>query len=199
MTLRTMLIWAVVVAALVVPIAAAAFSPLLQWRGPIYIAAGFAGIVAMALMLLQPLLAARLLPGIMAQQSRRFHRGIGVVLILAVVAHVVGLWITSPPDVVDVLLLRSPTPFSLWGVAAMWALFAAGVVAALRRRFSLRVWRLVHTTLVVIVVTGTVVHALLIDGTMETVSKAVLGVILGVATLKAVSDLRCWRILRRQS
>lgn len=199
MTLRTMLIWAVVVAALVVPIAAAAFSPLLQWRGPIYIAAGFAGIVAMALMLLQPLLAARLLPGIMAQQSRRFHRGIGVVLILAVVAHVVGLWITSAPDVVDVLLLRSPTPFSLWGVAAMWALFAAGVVAALRRRFSLRVWRLVHTTLVVIVVTGTVVHALLIDGTMETVSKAVLGVILGVATLKAVSDLRCWRILRRQS
>jgi predicted ferric reductase len=197
MTLRTMLIWAVVVAALVVPIAAAAFSPLLQWRGPIYIAAGFAGIVAMALMLLQPLLAARLLPGIMAQQSRRFHRGIGVVLILAVVAHVVGLWITSPPDVVDVLLLRSPTPFSLWGVAAMWALFAAGFVAALRRRFSLRVWRLVHTTLVVIVVTGTVVHALLIDGTMETVSKAVLGVILGVATLKAVSDLRCWRILRR--
>ena len=100
---------------------------------------------------------------------------------------------------VDVLLLRSPTPFSLWGVAAMWALFAAGLVAALRRRFSLGVWRVVHTALVVIVVTGTVVHALLIDGAMETVSKWALAVMLGVATLKTISVLRCWRTLRRQS
>tara|TARA_R110000787_G_scaffold83575_2_gene179754 strand:- start:2765 stop:3364 length:600 start_codon:yes stop_codon:yes gene_type:complete len=199
MTLRTMSIWAAVVVALAVPVVAAAFSPLLQWRGPIYVAAGFAGIVAMALMLLQPLMAARLLPGITAHRSRRLHRRIGVFLILAVVAHVAGLWITSPPDVVDVLLLRSPTPFSLWGVAAMWALFAAGVVAALRRRFSLGAWRVVHTALVVIVVTGTVVHALLIDGAMETVSKWALAVMLGVATLKTISVLRCWRTLRRQS
>jgi len=198
MTLRTMSIWAAVIVALAVPVVAAAFSPLLQWREPIYIAAGFAGIVAMALMVVQPLMAARLLPGITSHRARRLHRGIGVVLILAVVAHVAGLWITSPPDVVDVLLLRSPTPFSLWGVAAMWALFAAGVVAALRRRFSLGVWRVVHTALVVIVVTGTVVHALLIDGAMETVSKWGLAVILGVATVKAISVLRCWRTLRRQ-
>lgn len=199
MTLRNSLIWAVLVAALAVPIVAAAFSPLLQWRGPVYIAAGFAGIVAMALMLLQPLLAARLLPAVSASQSRQIHRGIGGILIVAVVAHVVGLWITSPPDVVDVLLLRSPTPFSLWGVAAMWALFAAGLVAALRRRFSLRVWRVVHTALVVIVVAGTVGHALLIDGTMETVTKVALSVALGVATLKAVNNLRAWRMARRQS
>ena len=83
MTLRAMSIWAVVVLALVVPVVAAAFSPLLQWRGPIYVAAGFAGIVAMALMLLQPLMAARLLPGITAHRSRRLHRRIGVFLILA--------------------------------------------------------------------------------------------------------------------
>lgn len=40
-----------------VPIAVAAFSPLLEWRGPVYIAAGFAGILGMALILAQPLLA----------------------------------------------------------------------------------------------------------------------------------------------
>ena len=31
---------------------------------------------------------------------------------VAVVIHVAGLWITSPPDMIDALLFTSPTPFS---------------------------------------------------------------------------------------
>jgi hypothetical protein len=46
------------------------------------------------------------------------------VLVVAVVVHVGGLWITSPPDMIDALLLTSPTPFSAFGVIAMWAIFA---------------------------------------------------------------------------
>jgi hypothetical protein len=51
---RLTLIWAALTAAVCVPIAAAAASPLLAWRGPVYILAGFAGIIALGLVLVQP-------------------------------------------------------------------------------------------------------------------------------------------------
>ena len=191
---RRLLAWAALGVAVVVPVAAAAGSPLLAWREPIYIAAGFAGIVGMALMLVQPLLAGGYLPGLPAHRGRRVHRVIGVVLVAAVVIHVAALWITSPPDVIDVLLFRSPTPFSLWGVVAMWAVFAAALLATFRRRLRLRprIWRLGHTTLVSVTVLCTVVHALLIEGTMETVSKVALCTLVVLATVKVVTDLRAW-------
>ncbi len=107
----------------------------------------------------------------------------GSLLVVAVVIHVVGLWITSPPDVIDALLFRSPTPFSLWGVSAMWALFAAALLAALRSRIPPNNWRLSHMGLVSIVVVGGAIHALLIEGTMEPVSKVVLCAIAVCATI----------------
>lgn len=189
---RRALIWAALVTAIVVPIAAAVASPLLAWRQPVYIAAGFAGILAMALLLVQPLLATGLLPGLPALRGRRVHRWIGAVLVLSVVIHVAGLWITSPPDVIDALLFASPTPFSAWGVIAMWGVFATALLAVLRRRSHLRprTWRIGHLSLAVIIVTGSVVHALLIEGTMETMSKAVLCVLALAATAKAIAGLR---------
>lgn len=194
---RSLLVWAVLALAICVPIAAAAASPLLAWRQPVYIIAGFAGIGAMALLLLQPLLAAGLLPGLTLQRARRTHRWIGGALVALVVLHVGGLWITSPPDVVDALLFTSPTPFSAWGVIAMWALFGAAVLAGLRHRLRPRLWRRVHTALALVIVAGSIVHALLIDGTMETVSKVALCVLVLVATLKAVAGARAWTIKRR--
>ncbi|MEM6460345.1 MAG: ferric reductase-like transmembrane domain-containing protein [Pseudomonadota bacterium] len=197
---RTILIWAILAAALAVPIGAAAASPLLAWRQPVYIVAGFAGVIAMALLLIQPLLAGGYLPGLSAFQGRYLHRWVGACLVGAVVVHVGALWITSPPDVVDVLLFRSPTPFSVWGVLAMWAVFAAAILAALRQRLQLRLrtWRLVHTSFAVVIVTGTVVHALLIEGTMETVSKIVLSVLVVGATAKVLADLRIWTLWTRR-
>ncbi len=197
---RTILIWAALTAALVVPIAVAATSPLLAWRSPVYVAAGFAGIVAMGLLLLQPLLAGGYLPGLTARRSRRWHAWIGSGIVAAVIAHVLGLWVTSPPDVVDVLLFRSPTPFSDWGVIAMWAVFGAATLAVLRRRLRLRpaVWRLCHLTLVMIVVVGSVVHALLIEGTMGTVSKVALCVFVLAAAGRVIFDLRPWVLRTRK-
>lgn len=195
----TILIWAAVAAVIVIPIAAAAASPLLAWRQPVYIAAGFAGIVAMGLLLVQPLLAGGYLPGLPAPMGRRVHRAVGGALVAAVMIHVATLWITSPPDVVDVLLFRSPTWFSVWGVIAMWAVFAAALLAALRRRIRLRqrIWRLAHTAFAATTVTCSVAHALLIEGTMETISKAVLCVLVVLATVKVLADLRVWAIGRR--
>ena len=194
---RLTLIWAALTAAVCVPIAAAAASPLLAWRGPVYILAGFAGIIALGLVLVQPLLIGGYLPGLSAYRGRRAHHWIGGALVVAVVVHVAGLWITSPPDMIDALLLSSPTPFSPFGVIAMWAIFAVAIIAALRRRLGLRArtWRIVHMPLAIVIVVGGVVHAMLIEGTMETVSKAALCVLVLVAAIKVMADLR---VLRRR-
>jgi predicted ferric reductase len=190
---RVTLIWAALVAAVCVPIAAAAASPLLAWRGPVYILAGFAGVIALGAVLVQPLLVGGYLPGLQGYRGRRAHHWIGGTLVLAVVVHVVGLWITSPPDMIDALLFASPTPFSPWGVIAMWAIFAVALLAAFRRRLRLRTWRIAHMSLAVVIVIGGVVHAMLVEGTMETVSKAALCVLVLGATIKVMADLRVWR------
>jgi len=104
---RAVLIWVVLAIVIAVPIGAAATSPYLAWRSAIYIVAGFAGIIAMALLLVQPLLVGGYLPGLPALRGRRVHRVIGGVLVAAVVVHVVALWFTSAPDVIDALLCPS--------------------------------------------------------------------------------------------
>ena len=168
-TVRHSVIWILLCVAVATPLIAASQSPLLAWRQPVYIAAGFAGIIALCLMLVQPLLIGGSLPGLRAATRWYLHRLTGVLIVTMVLAHVGGLWITSPLDVVDAFLLRSPTPFSFWGVLAFWVLLLALGTALLRRKLkiSARIWRLVHTSLAVIVVVGTVLHALAIEETME--------------------------------
>ena len=196
---RAILIWFAFVAFSAVPIVIAAASPLIAWRDPIYIAAGLAGVIALVLMLAQPLLVGGYLPGLSALRRRKIHRWIGGVLVAFIVAHIVGLWITSPPDVVDVLLFRSPTPFSVWGVIAMWAVFATALLAVLRSRLRLYMWRLGHVTLVTMAVIGSVVHAMQIEGTMGIISKTALCAMVLLATIKVVVDLRVWAIRTRRA
>lgn len=169
--MRAVLIWTGLALALAVPLWLAAQSPLLQYRQPAYILGGFAGIVGLGVMLLQPLLAGGALPGVAARFARRAHRWIGTALVALVIAHIAGLWFTSPPDVIDVLLFRSPTPFGLWGALAMWAVFASAALALFRRRLAVRVWRAGHRWTTGAAVLGTVLHAVLIQGAMESYSK----------------------------
>lgn len=169
-------------------------SPLLAWRHPIYIVAGFAGVIGLGLLLVQPLLIGGYLSGLSPNARRRAHRWIGSFLLSAVVVHVGALWVTNPQDVIDALAFASPTPFSDWGVVAMWATFATALWAALRRRLRLRprTWRIGHTLLAIVIVVGTIVHAVLIEGAMETVSKVALCALAFVATIKVISDFRVW-------
>jgi hypothetical protein len=195
---KVTLIWVALVAAICVPIAVAALSPLLAWRGPVYILAGFAGIIALGLVLVQPLLIAGYLPGLPGYRGRRAHHWIGGALAVAVAIHVAGLWFTSPPDMIDALLFTSPTPFSPFGVIAMWAIFAVALLAAFRRRLGLRTWRIAHMSLAVVIVVGSVVHGMLVEGTMETMSKAALCALVLAATIKVMVDLRVWRMRTRR-
>jgi predicted ferric reductase len=189
--------WIALATAIGVPIALATTSPQLEWRGPVYILAGFSGIVALGLLLVQPLLIAGYLPGLSAFRGRRVHHWIGGTLVVAIMIHVAGLWITSPPDMIDALLYVSPTPFSPWGVTAMWAIFAVGLLAIFRRRLRLRTWRILHMLLAIVIVVGSVVHAILIEGTMETVSKVALCVLVFAAAMKVLAGL--WARIRRGS
>ena len=198
---RAPLIWIALALAIGVPIALAAGSEQLTWRGPVYILAGFAGIIALGLVLAQPLLIGGYLPGLSAYRGRRAHHWIGGTLALAVVIHVAGLWITSPPDMIDALTYTSPTPFSPFGVTAMWAIFTVALLALLRRRLGLRLrtWRIVHIPLAIVIVAGSVAHCLLIEGTMETISKATLCAAVLAATVKVMVDLWRRRTLRGES
>jgi hypothetical protein len=192
---RVTLVWAALVVAICVPIAFASASPLLAYRGPVYILAGFVGIIALGLVLVQPLLIGGYLPELPGYRGRRAHYWIGGTLVAAVVVHVAGLWIASPPDMIDALTYTSPTPFSPFGVTAMWAIFGVALLAAFRRRLGLapRTWRIAHMSLAVVIVVGSVVHAMLVEGTMETMSKAALCALVVLAAIKVMVDRRVWR------
>ncbi|MBT0956863.1 ferric reductase-like transmembrane domain-containing protein [Alphaproteobacteria bacterium KMM 3653] len=179
-------------AALVIPIVLAAASPLQSYRSPPYIIGGLAGVTALSLLALQPLLAANGLAILRAAQARRWHRRAGRALLLLIALHVLGLYIASPADALDALLLRSPTPFSVYGVAALCGAALIGLMAAMRRRLPPRLWQLAHLALAAGVTIATVVHALMIEGTMEQASKWMLCALAVTAAL-----LGAIRILRR--
>jgi predicted ferric reductase len=187
-----------VAAIMFAPVVVAAFSPYLASRNLPYIVGGFAGILALSFLFLQPLLPANYLAGSEGPVGRRWHRWLGVAIVVAVALHVGGLYLASPPDTIDALLLVSPTPFSIYGVTAMWGVIATALLVLFRRKLGLRhsVWRLIHNGLAAIVVASTVIHALQIEGAMEPATKWMLCLAVLAATGVALLDLRILRPLR---
>lgn len=198
--LRAISVWSLLAVVMVMPVIVAAGSEYLQYRSAVYVVAGFAGVIALSILLLQPLLASGLLPGLPMAVGRRVHRWTGVALLLAIAVHVVGLWITSPPDMIDALTFTAPTAFSVFGVIAMWALIVAALLAGFRRKLRLRpqLWRLAHVTWAAVVAVGSAAHAILIEGAMGTISKVLVCVVLLGALGVTVYRLQPWKgMLRR--
>jgi hypothetical protein len=71
----------------------------------------------------------------------------------------------------------------------MWAIFAVALLAAFRRRLGLRTWRIVHMVLAAVIILGSVVHGMLIEGAMETVTKAALCALVLGAAIRVMVDL----------
>ncbi|MBW8637450.1 ferric reductase-like transmembrane domain-containing protein [Hoeflea sp. WL0058] len=188
-------IWIILATVMIGPVLVATTSPYLAYRNTAYIIGGFAGIISLSLLLIQPLLAAGYLPGARAITGRKWHRWVGTAIVVCVGLHVGGLYVTSPPDTQDALLLVSPTAFSVYGVLAMWGIVLTVALVILRHRMGLRyaTWRLVHNGLAAIVVAATVTHALQIEGAMETVSKWGLCIAVVAATGATLIDLRLIR------
>src|SRR4051794_41969917 len=127
---RVALIWAALVAAIGVPIALAMTSDLIAWRGTVYILAGFAGIFALGLLLVQPLLIAGYLPGLSAYRARRAHHWTGGVLVTAVGVPLGGVWVAKPPGMLGAPALTPPTPVFPLRVVALWGGLRVGPLAA---------------------------------------------------------------------
>ena len=190
---KALLIWGGIGLLMCCPIAVAALSPYMAGRGFSYIVGGMAGIIALAILLIQPLLASGYLPGI--KNERRWHRIVGVFLVIAVLGHVFGLYLASPADMTDALLLVSPTPFSVYGVIGLWSVIFTAVLVALRGRLLFRpsLWKLAHNCLALIVVVSSVVHALMIEGTMGWNSKLILCICVLIVSLVVVVHVRIVR------
>lgn len=186
-----------IVLVLTVPLLLASLSPLLAGRSWPYVIGGLAGVVGFSLLFVQPLLAAGLAWQAPLRRQRRWHRVCGALLFLAVIVHVAGLYLASPPDMLDALLLVAPAPFSLYGVMALWALLLIVATLVLRRqaRFRLRLWKWIHLILGVVIVLASVIHAWMIDGAMNTSSKQITSVLICLALVLALS--RVWHLRRR--
>jgi predicted ferric reductase len=182
--MTAVVVWLVLAACVLVPVGLAAASPLQASREALWIFGGMAGVVALALLLVQPMLAAGLLPGTSIPTGRRWHRWIGAAIIAAVVLHVGGLYLYSPDDISDALLLVSPTPFAVYGVIGLAGVILTALLVAVRSRSGMRyvTWRIVHNAVSLVVVVSSVVHAILIEGAMGFVSKAILCVLVVAAS-----------------
>ncbi len=161
---------------LIIPLCLAALSPLLAYRDATYITAAMAGIAALTLFVVQPVFAAGFVPGVSRLRLKHWHRWIGAAIVSLVAIHIGGLYITSPADALDALLLVSPTWFSVYGVIGMWGIIITIVLVALKSRLKLPYprWQILHNSLMIVVVISSVVHALQIEGTMDTFSKILL-------------------------
>lgn len=183
--------WALIIFLVGVPVLVAVFSPLLDSREAIYRVGGLAGVAALALLLIQPLLAIGYFKTISRIRQRRMHLWTGALLVLAVFMHIYALYLTSPDDMMDALFLRSATPFSIYGFIGMMGIVLITILVTLRKKINIpfKWWKVLHATVGVLVVLASVVHALWIQGTMGTVSKWMLCGTILIATGFAVFKL----------
>lgn len=191
-SLRFILIWGSLGAIIIVPILVAVRSPLLDSRELVYVIGGLAGVLALALLLVQPVLAAGYLPGLTLLKQRRWHRWTGAALIIATALHIGGLYLTSPPDMIDALLLAAPTLYSLYGVLGMWGIVLTALLVLASPKYIARNvrWRIMHNALSLLVVLFSVAHAWMITGAMGSWSKLLLCICILAVTVIATVQLR---------
>jgi DMSO/TMAO reductase YedYZ heme-binding membrane subunit len=182
------------------PVVLAAASPLQRGREALWILGGMAGVVAFGLVFVQPLLMVRSPRLLGPADALRWHRRVGIAIVAMVLLHVGALYAYSPDDVTDALLLVSPTPFSVYGVVGLVAVFITAALAAVRRRLgsgAVRAWRLFHSLLAVVIVGAGAVHAMLIEGAMEERSKLALCIAAVVAVMVGAWQINVRPALRQ--
>jgi predicted ferric reductase len=127
-----------------------------------------AGVVALSLLILQVLLPTPWLGRLFAGRDLSVHRLLGLAVAAVVLAHVVGLYLSSPDDIRDALVLAAPT-YSRLGVLAAWCVVLSVALALARRRLGLTYsdWQILHAALAVAIVGNAVAHTVMIRGTLD--------------------------------
>jgi predicted ferric reductase len=100
----------------------------------------------------------------------------------------------------DALLLRSATPFSIYGVIALWGVLLIALLVAFRSKIKIPIkkWKTLHAVIAAIVVVASIIHALWIQGAMGTMSKWVLCGTIVFATGYAVVHLETLQAIFRK-
>ena len=184
----------------ILPIGAAAASPLLGGREWLWITGGMAGVVALSLLAVQPLLVAAA-PALLAPKAGvTWHRVGGIAIMAMVALHIGALYAYSPDDVTDILLLSAPTSFSIYGVIGLWCLILTALLTAVRRiyRLSYTAWRIAHSVLAVLLVGASVIHTIQIEGAMEAYSKLAICIVAMALTTAGVLEVNVLSRLRRR-
>ena len=179
---------------LVVPLVASILSPIGTGRSFPWIAATLAGVLAFSLLIVHMLLPTHWLYLLLRGRNLRWHRRLGVGIVALVVAHVAGLYVYSPDDIGNALVLQAAT-YSRLGVIAAWCMVLTVGLARARHRLPLSHdnWQVVHSMLAVAITGLAVGHVVLHQGTLDGPAEW----LLCIAALAAVtSAVVYWHILR---
>ena len=106
------------------------------------------------------------------------------------IVDIVALYLTSPADIADALLLRSATPFSIYGVVGFGGVLLIAALVLFRSKIPTGHWKTIHVIIALIVVLASVIHALWIQGTMGLVSMWLLCGVILLCTMYAVIKLK---------
>ena len=172
---------ALAVPVLVVPAAIALTDRHLAAGPTALVVSTLAATLAVSALTLQPFLAA------LGGQRLRWHRVLGTVTFVLVLAHVGALYVVSAEDTLFALSPDGPTRARMALIATI-ALTVVVILGAGRSRLpvSATTWRVLHAFFAVLVVILGVGHAVLTDGALDGVGTPVL-LGLGAAALGGIT------------
>ncbi|NJL36811.1 MAG: hypothetical protein HC899_08630 [Leptolyngbyaceae cyanobacterium SM1_4_3] len=178
---------AVLLIFVMLPALLAALSPLQHGRAPLWILGTLAGVLSLSLIVVQVLLPTGWLNFGIGEQNFRWHRVLGISITLLVVAHILVLYLYSPDDIGDALILAAPT-YSRLGVLSATCLLISVGLALTRSKLPLTPadWQILHSFLAVAVVGTAIAHAFLLQGTLDGFAEGLLCGSAVVAVLMAV-------------
>jgi predicted ferric reductase len=185
--LQTWIGQGVLLAFVILPVLLAALHPLQAGREPLWVWGTLAGVLALSLIVIQVLLPTGWLNLALGEQNWRWHRILGISVTGLVFAHILGLYLYSPDDIGDALVLAAPT-YSRLGMLSLGCLVLTVALALMRHRLPLTLsdWQIFHSVLAMAVVGTAVAHVLLLQGTLDGFAEGLLCGSAVVAVLMAV-------------
>lgn len=176
-------------ALVLLPTVLAALSPLQGGRTAVWVLGTLAGVLALSLVVVQVLLPTGWLNALVGQHLG-WHRILGISITGLVLAHIIGLYLYSPDDIGDALILAAPT-YSRLGVLSFWCLLLSVMLAFARHKLRLADadWRTLHSALAAAIVGTAVAHTLLLQGTLDGFAE---GLLCGSATVAVSMAIVHW-------